>query len=158
MSSSGASTPQQLDLEQERAALARLDDEARRAHFATDAASFLAHDADPILLVREGDVISMAREELTRILTDDMRGATYHEWDPIAPPIVHVSRDASMAWVISHIRVRRTKQAPDGTTQEERFIYAGISAYEKRDGAWVRAANASTFAEGEQVEPSEAGI
>lgn len=157
MSSSGPNDLQPLDLEQERAALARLDDEARRAHFATDTASLLAHDADPVLLVREGDVLAMAREELMRILTDDMRGATYHEWDAIAPPIVRISQDASMAWVISHTRVRRTKQAPDGTTQEERFIYAGISAYEKRDGVWVRVANASTFAEDAQVEANEGG-
>lgn len=53
-----------------------------------------------------------------------------------------------LGWVISRVKVRRTQTLPDGSVEELRFVYAGIDAYEMREGAWVRTANASTFAEG----------
>jgi len=41
--------------------------------------------------------------------------------------------------------VRRVQQNPSGAAVEEKFIYAGISTYEKRDGKWLQVANVSTF-------------
>jgi len=149
MPESPADGPQSPDLERERAALLLLDEESRRAHFATDAAALLAHDAEPVLFVREGAVLPMSRAELTRIYGEDMRGATYHEWDYVEPPIVRIADDASIAWVITRRGVRRTKRQDDGTSEEQHFVYAGLDAYEKRGGAWVRVANVSTFADGE---------
>jgi hypothetical protein len=135
--------------EAERAELLRLDEEGRQAHFATDAAALLAHDAEPVLYVRDGAILSMTRAELLRIYADDMQGATYHEWDLLEPPIVRIAGDASIAWVITRRRIRRTKRQADGTVEDQVFTYAGVNAYEKRMGAWVRVANASTFAEGD---------
>ncbi len=142
-------TSSHTDLSAEEAALLRLDEEARAAHFATDAAALLIHDAEPVLFVREGAILPMTRVELTRIYAEDMRGATYHEWDYMEPPIVRVSDDATLGWVITRRKVRRTKREDDGTTAEQEFVYAGINAYEKRDGVWVRVANVSTFADDE---------
>ena len=47
-----------------------------------------------------------------------------------------------MAWILSRTRVRRRQ---DG--KERTFVYAGMMAYEKRDGRWNRVGNASTFEE-----------
>jgi hypothetical protein len=137
------------DLEAERTELLRLDEEGRRAHFATDAPALLAHDAEPVLYVREGAILSMTRMELLRVYADDMQGAVYHEWDLLEPPIVRIADDASIAWIITRRSIRRTKRQPDGTIEEQAFIYAGMNAYEKRMGAWVRLTNVSTFAEGD---------
>src|SRR5215469_101164 len=145
----------QPNLEVERAALLQLADEARRAHFATDAAALLAHDADPSVWVREGTISSMSKAELLSIFVEDMQGATYHEWDYTEPSIVHIANDASMAWVVSRVRVRRTKRLADGTSQEEQFVYSGVNFYEKRSGSWTRVANVSTFADGEETDAPE---
>ena len=72
------------------------------------------------------------------------RDAKYYEWDDIEPPIVRVSRDATMGWMITTVRVRRTQSTSTGG-ETVRFVYAGISTYEKRGGHWMEVANVSTF-------------
>jgi hypothetical protein len=131
-----------------RAALLQIVADARQAHFATDAAMLIAHDADPTLWVRDGEIRPMTRAESLARFAEDFRGATYQEWDYMETPIVRLSDDASLGWVISRVKVRRTTTLADGRVEELRFVYAGIDAYEMRAGAWVRTANASTFAEG----------
>jgi len=59
-------------------------------------------------------------------------------------PIVRVSNDASMAWMIVRTRIRRVQKNADGTEKQENVVYAGIMTYEKRDGRWMRVANVST--------------
>ena len=66
------------------------------------------------------------------------------EWDDVEEPIIRISNDASMAWMITRTRVRRVQKTADGTEKEEKFVYAGIMTYEKRDGRWVRVTNVST--------------
>jgi hypothetical protein len=61
--------------------------------------------------------------------------------DDIEPPIVSVSNDASLAWMIINVGVRRTKNG-----EELRFRYAGIETYEKRDGRWIKVVEVGTFA------------
>ncbi len=41
-------------------------------------------------------------------------GATYYEWDDVEEPIVRVSNDGSMAWMITRVRVRRTQKGDAG--------------------------------------------
>ena len=72
-------------------------------------------------------------------------GAHYEAWDDLEPPIVRISEDGSMAWVVSRLQVKRTQRPPSGEAREQSFVYAGIMLYEKRDGRWVCVANVSTF-------------
>ena len=60
-------------------------------------------------------------------------------------PIVRISKDASLAWMITRVRVRRVQKRASGGDTERKFIYAGIMTYEKRGGRWMRVANVSTF-------------
>ena len=77
-----------------RAALLQIVAEARLAHFATDAAMLLAHDADPTLWVRDGEIRPMTHAESLARFTEDFQGATYQEWDYMETPIVRLSDDA----------------------------------------------------------------
>ena len=70
--------------------------------------------------------------------------AKYYEWNDVEEPIIRISNDASMAWMITRPKVRRVQNKADGGEQEEKFVYAGIMTYEKRDSRWVRVANVST--------------
>jgi hypothetical protein len=132
--------PKELDLEHERAALLELHVNVRRAHFETDVDQVLAHDADEWINVRDAKVVRRRREEDVRAFTEYLDGATYHEWDDIEPPIVSVSADGSLAWMIVNVRVRRTKNG-----DEVRFRYAGIETFEKRDDRWIKVAEVGTF-------------
>jgi hypothetical protein len=65
----------------------------------------------------------------------------------VEPPVVQVSDDGGLGWLITRVRVRRTDTGHDGGPRELGFVSAGIETFEKRDGAWVRTANVSTFSE-----------
>jgi hypothetical protein len=131
------------DLERECATLLQLHESVRRAHFETDVDQLLANDADEWINVRDANIVRRRREEDVRTFTEYFDGATYHEWDDIESPIVSVSKDATLAWMIVNVRVSRTKGG-----EELRFRYAGIETFEKRDGRWIKVVEVGTFARG----------
>jgi len=134
------------DPEKEKAELLRLHKLDREAHFRTDVEMLLANSPD-------GEFISVSRGKITWTSKDDdrkkftayFRDAKYYDWDKLEEPIVRVSNDGSMAWMITRIRIRRVQKNAAGEEKEEKAVYAGIMTYEKRDGRWMRVANVSTF-------------
>jgi hypothetical protein len=130
----------EFDLERERATLLELHANVRRAHFERDVGLLLANGADEWINVRDAKVVRRRREDDVRMFTDYFDGARYHEWDDIEPPIVGVSDDASLAWMLINIRVHRTKNG-----EELRFRYAGIETFEKRDGRWIKVVEVGSF-------------
>jgi len=116
----------------------------RRAHFETSAKQLMEHGSDEFISVSHGKIQRTTRAENLKFFEEYFKGAKYYEWDDLEPPIVRVSKDASMAWMIVRTRVRRETQRGGQATQQS-FVYAGIMAYEKQDGRWARVANVSTF-------------
>ena len=139
------SAAQKVDLEKERAALLEVHKTDRRAHFETDVELLLKHSAEEFIYVGNGKISRSTRAEMKAEFEDYFRDAKYYEWDDLEPPIVRISDDASMAWMIVRNKVRRTQKLPSGEAKERAFVYAGIMTYEKRQGKWVRIANVSTF-------------
>ena len=118
-------------LEKEKAELLRLHKSNREAHFKTDVDALLENSPEEMISVSRGKINRPSKE--------------YYEWDDVEEPIVRISNDTSMAWMITRTRVRRVQKKADAAEREEKFVYAGIMTYEKRDGRWVRVANVSTF-------------
>lgn len=134
------------DLEKEKAELLRIHKSDREAHFATDADKLLAHSPDgEFISVSRGRITHGTKDEARKMFTGYFRDAKYFEWDDVEEPIVRISNDATMAWMITRVRIRRVQKNVDGTEKEEKAVYAGIMTYEKRDGRWMRTANVSTF-------------
>ena len=133
------------DLEKEKAELLRLHQSDREAHFKTDVDALLANSPDEMISVSRGKISRPSKDDARKMFTGYFRDAKYHEWDDVEEPIIRVSNDASMAWMITRTRVRRVQKNAAGEEKEEKFVYAGIMTYEKRDGRWVRVANVSTF-------------
>ena len=127
------------------AELLALHAEGRRAHFETDAALLLKDGGDEFISVNGGRINRPTPAEQRAFFEGYFKDAAYQEWDDIEPPIVHVSADGTLGWVISRVRVRRTQKDASGAVKEGRFVYAGIMTYEKKDGRWQRVANVSTF-------------
>jgi hypothetical protein len=125
--------------------LLRMHARGREAHFETDAEKLLSHGAETMISVNGGRIQHITRAQQREFFTGYFKGARYFEWDDLEPPIVRVSGDGSMAWMITRTRVRRTQPDAAGVAKEVSFVYAGIMTYEKRDGRWVRVANVSTF-------------
>ena len=63
------------------------------------------------------------------------------------PPIVQVSADGSLGWVIAQVEAKGEQTAPDGTVETLEFVSAWIELYEQRGGKWFRTGNVSNFKE-----------
>jgi len=143
-------TDNTVNIEREVQALLEMHAESRSAHFATDVEAAIANWTEEQVIGRDGAVRRMGKDDVRQTMTGYFAGATFHEWDDIEPPIVKVSGDASIAWMITNTKVRLTKTGEDGSEFEMAFVYAGILTFERRDGRWVRTTNVSTFAAGEE--------
>jgi hypothetical protein len=134
-----------IDLEKEKAELLKVHRADREAHFRTDVALLLERTQDEFIYVGEGKIHRSKKSDDRKQFEEYFRDARYYEWDDLEPPIIRISKDASMAWMIVRIRVRRTQKDASGTERESKFVYAGIMTYEKQNGKWMRVANVSTF-------------
>lgn len=128
------------DLDAELRALLELHRAEIRAHVERDAAALAAHHADDFVSATRGKISRSDRAATLTFFTRYFDGATYPQYEDVEPPIVRVSDDGSMGWVMSRLRVTRL----EGEAKQS-FVYAGIMVYEKRDGRWMRVANGSTF-------------
>jgi hypothetical protein len=138
-----ASAQPSADLEKEKAEL-RIHKSDREAHFKTDVEGLLENSPEEFISVGRGKINRSSKEDARKMFTGYFRDAKYYEWDDVEEPIIRISKDASMAWMITRTKVRRVQKKADGAEQEEKFVYAGIMTYEKRDGRWMRVANVST--------------
>jgi hypothetical protein len=134
-----------VDLEKERVELLRLHKADREAHLRTDVELLQRSSPEEFISVSRGKIHRATKSDERRLFTEYFRGAKYYEWDDLEEPIVRVSKDGSMAWMITRVRVRRTQRDATGAEKEEKFVYVGIMTYEKQAGKWVRVANVSTF-------------
>ena len=132
------------DLEKEKAELLRIHKSDREAHFKADVDALLENAPEEMISVSRGKINRPSKDNARKMFTGYFRDAKYYEWDDVEEPIVRISNDASKAWM-TRTSVRRVQKKADGAEQEEKFVYAGIMTYEKRDGRWVRVANVSTF-------------
>ena len=112
----------------------------RRAHFAHDVDGLLAHVAEEIVDVRDGNVRRVTREQLRARFQQYFSTAEFTAWDDVAPPIVQVSPDGRMAWMIVKVRIAYSARDTEKTDE----TMAWMSAYEKRNGIWVLTAVTTT--------------
>jgi hypothetical protein len=138
-----AQTP--ADAGKEKAELLRIHRADREAHLKTDVDLLQRHSPDEFISVSGGKVYRSKKADERKQFEEYFRGAKYFEWDDLEEPIVRVSKDGSMAWMITRVRVRRVQKDSGGAEREQGFVYAGIMTYEKQGGKWVRVANVSTF-------------
>ena len=130
------------DLAADRAALLRLHDQARIAHL--ERRVDLMEFPDSLLEIARGTVrVRSAAENRARFQAYFDR-STFAEWADLAPPVIRISPDGRMAYVVVLKRVRLTATDSAGVARPEHTVYAWIEVYEKRGGAWTLAVVAST--------------
>jgi hypothetical protein len=116
----------------------------RAAHFNRDAKIIFAEFADEYVSVGGGKVRKPALDEGLKRLQNYFDNSTFIEWDDITPPIIRVSDDATLGYVIVHKKVRLLAKDANGKEEEETEIFAWIATYRKIKGEWKLTAVAST--------------
>lgn len=124
--------------------LLQLHEQQRDAHFNRDAKLLVSKFADDFISVSAGKIARPTREQSLNRFQTYFNRSSFVEWDDIAPPVIKISKDASMAYVIVHKRVRLKAADENGLSQEQTTIFAWMETYEKQNGKWMMTAIAST--------------
>jgi hypothetical protein len=134
-----------MDLKQEEGRLLELYARSLQAHLDQDGMTFLAEYAPHWYDVRNGALRRRSKAEASPEMEAYFKATRFHDLTELSPPVVHVSPDARMAWVIGQIQVRASQTRSDGTEREVSFRCAWVSIYERPEADWMQVVNASSF-------------
>ena len=112
-----------------------LQKQQREAHLQKDAGRLVEIFAPDFINISAGNVDRPSKEESLKRFQAYFDRTVFLEWDDITPPLIRISQDASMAYVIVQKRVR-TRPNSEASTQESTRIFAWIETYEKQGGKW----------------------
>lgn len=102
------------------------------------------YGADYFTDVSRGKIQKPSRETSLARFQFYFNNSIFLEWDDISWPVIKVSDDATMAYVLVHKRVRRLAKDGSGKESELTDIFAWIATFRKIKGEWKLTAIAST--------------
>ena len=134
-----------MNSEQEKARLLQLYESALQAHLENDAKTFLAEYASQWYEVRNAGIRLRTKAEALPSIEQYFKRTHFYEISEVTAPIIHLSTDASMAWVIGQIRVRASQEVSAEQERDFSFRCAWVSIYEKQEDQWVQVVDAPSF-------------
>jgi hypothetical protein len=122
-----------------------LHEEAMRAHRESNIDLLLEAEEDDYIVSSRGEVSHPDRDARRQFLGPYLESTRFSVYRDQIPPVVKVSRDGSLGWVVVQVEAKGEQTEPDGTVVPLEFVSSWISLYEKRSGRWVRIGNVSNF-------------
>ncbi len=116
-----------------------------RAHLTNDPGLSVKNLSENFASVKNGDITFPDREELLSGITDYISNTTFTEYGDLQEPVIGLSEDGTVGWVIARVSVRGKRKLNDGTTREISFICSWMTLYRRVNGAWVTETEVSTF-------------
>lgn len=131
--------------------LLRLHRVAMDGHLFGETTAMKAFRGDSAVFVSEGEIYEVDRNQSSAMLDRIMANRNYTVYDDLIRPIIKVSEDGTLGWVIAQISARGVRFDTNGDPSGPlSFVSGWISLYEKQDGQWRHAGNVSTFQPGRQ--------
>jgi hypothetical protein len=125
--------------------LLALHEEGLRAHLASDVDLLLKAEEDDYVISSQGGISHPDRQARRQFLGPYLESTRFSVYRDQIPPVVKVSKDGSLGWVVAQIEARGDQTQPDGTVEPLEFVSSWIELYEKRNGRWLRIGNVSNF-------------
>lgn len=125
--------------------LLTLHEEVMRAHRESDVELLLKAEEDDYVVAGRGEITRPDRNARRERLGPYLTATRFSTYADKVPPIVKVSSDGSLGWVIVQVEARGEQTTPSGAVRPLEFVSAWIELYEKKDGRWVRVGNVSNF-------------
>ena len=127
------------DAEQIRA----LHEKVMRAHRQSSADLLLEDDAPDPIVANRGEITRPSLEERRSRFASYLGRTTFEEYKDLVEPVVTVSNDGTLGWVIVQVQARGVQTKDDGGKEPIAFVSAWIELYQKRGGRWYRVGNVS---------------
>lgn len=126
------------------ALLRHLHDQQQTAHLTHDAGLFTSVFHDPISQASRGEVSRASRAESRQRSQAYFDQVEFVAWEDVAPPVIRVSQDGTMASNMVHKRIHLAAEGADGQRQEQETTFAWLESWEKVAGEWRLMMIAST--------------
>jgi hypothetical protein len=114
----------------------------RAAHFGRDAGAIYSGFADEFFNLDNGQLRLGDREAGRKRMQAYLDRSTFIEWDDITPPVIRMSDDGSMAFLLVHKRVRLLDKNDGGKEKVE--VFAWSTTFRKIAGKWKMTSVTST--------------
>jgi hypothetical protein len=125
--------------------LLELHEAGLRAHIDRDIDALLAMQADDFVLLNRGEISLPSKLQRREFLGPYLAATTFELYRDKVPPLVKVSRDGSLGWVVAQVEARGMTVTPEGEYKPVEFIVAWIELYERHGPEWISVGNASSF-------------
>lgn len=123
-----------------------------RAHRENDLPAWTSLEADEFVEANRGRVTFPTREERRARRAPYLRETRFTRYEDLREPIVDVSDDGTLGWVIARVAARGVRTTADGTREPVEFVAAWVELYRKIDGRWRLVGNVSNLASPEAGE------
>ena len=134
-----APTPTDADL------LRALHEKVLRAHRSSDVELILEDEPEDYVVAGRGEITRPTRDERRTRMGAYLTSTKFEEYRDLVEPIVTVSTDGTLGWVVVQVQARGVQTSKPGETQPLQFVSAWIELYAKREGRWYRVGNVSNF-------------
>jgi hypothetical protein len=126
-------------------ALLALHESGMQAHRDNNVDALLAGAVSDFVVANRGSIDHPTRDEQRAHFADYLHRTRFSIYRDLVPPIVKVSNDGSLGWVLVQVEARGEQTSDSGTIKPLAFVSAWIELYEKRNGRWVSIGNVSNF-------------
>jgi len=121
----------------------RLHSEVLEAHRNDEVDRWLASESDEIIMVSRGEVLFPSKDERKPHIESYLKNTVFEQYEDLIEPIVRVSDDGTLGWLIAQVKIVGTRDNSDGETVPINSVWAWIELYEKKNGRWFRVGNVS---------------
>lgn len=125
------------------AEILRLHKELIEAHKTDDVEKWLSAETDRITVGNRGEVLFYTKEERRPRITAYLQSAEFEKYEDLIEPIVRVSDDGTLGWLICQVEIVGTRTTDEGEKVSLNSVWAWIELYEKIDGRWYRTGDVS---------------
>lgn len=122
------------DLDAEKKAILALHYEQQKAHLEKNVALLLGDSTADYIEVNRGRVKKPAYSENFKRFTAYFESVDFITWEDIAPPVISISDDATMATAVVEKMV--VTRARSGDRKLDTAHYAWLAVFKKRNGKW----------------------
>ncbi len=128
-------------------ALRALHEKILEAHRRSNIEMLLEDESADYVVAGRGEVTRPTLEQRRAFLGPYLKRTAFEEYRDGIEPVVTVSIDGTLGWVVVQVQARGVQAGPDGKKEAIAFTSAWIELYEKRKGRWYRTGNVSNFKE-----------
>jgi hypothetical protein len=140
-----ASSPTWAATANDHAALLRLHEDVMEAHRTGKADLLLRNESSEYMVAGRGEISRPSLEERRTRFTRYLGTTRFSEYVDVVPPVVKVSADGSLGWVIVQVRAKGVQTSDSGKPEPLEFESAWIELYERGAQGWQRVGNVSNF-------------